>query len=306
MANRNQDYQPGRRDRERMDEGRFPRAEDERDYGSYVENDEGDSSVRAGSYDQGRSQQYGSRDPYGSRGSRDTGDRNRERYAGYGDFGQGNYGGGREGNSGEAGYEQEGWGRGRRAGSAYGGRSANEQGFGNERNHGAGTGRGFSGYGYEASGSRGMQREGGQRSGYGQAGYGQSGYDQSSYGQSNYEPGQYGGGSNYGNQSGLHRGKGPKGYQRSDERLKEMICERLREDPDIDPSEVTISVQGGRVTLEGTVDSRHSKNAIEDVAEQFGVQDVQNNLRVQRASQAGETLRSTGKSGSEEGQKNRH
>ena len=300
MPNRNQDHRSGRSGRERLDEGRHPRAEDERDYGSYVESDEGDSSVRAGSYDQGRMQggqneqgQFRSRDPYGSR---DTGERDRERYAGYGDFGRGDYGGGREGNSGEAGFEQDGWGRGRRAGSGYSGRSGNEPGLGGERNYGAGTGRGFSGYGYEASGSRGIQREGGQQSGYGQSGYGQS----------NYEPGQYGGASSYGTPSGLHRGKGPKGYQRSDERLKEMICERLREDPDIDPSEVTITVQGGRVTLEGTVDSRHCKNAIEDVAEQFGVQEVQNNLRVQRASQAGVTLRSAGKSGNEESQKNRH
>jgi osmotically-inducible protein OsmY len=81
---------------------------------------------------------------------------------------------------------------------------------------------------------------------------------------------------------GQHRGKGPKGYQRSDERIKELICERLREDPHIDPGEVTINVQGGKVTLEGTVDSRQAKNSIEDIAEQFGVQEVQNNLRVQK------------------------
>ena len=80
-----------------------------------------------------------------------------------------------------------------------------------------------------------------------------------------------------------HRGKGPKNYQRSDERVKEMLCERLHDDPEIDASEVTVSVQGGKVTLEGTVDSRRTKNAIEDVAEQIGSQDVQNNLRVQKA-----------------------
>jgi osmotically-inducible protein OsmY len=75
--------------------------------------------------------------------------------------------------------------------------------------------------------------------------------------------------------------RGRKAYQRSDDRTKELLCERLREDPHIDPSEVTITVQGGKITLEGTVDSRQTKNAIEDIAEQFGTQDVQNNLRVQ-------------------------
>ena len=74
---------------------------------------------------------------------------------------------------------------------------------------------------------------------------------------------------------GPHRGKGPKGYQRSDDRLKEMLCERLHEDPDIDASDVSVDVQGGRVVFEGTVDSRRTKNLIED---------VQNNLRVIRKS----------------------
>ena len=40
-----------------------------------------------------------------------------------------------------------------------------------------------------------------------------------------------------------------------------------------------------KITLEGTVDSRQTKNAIEEIAEQFGNQDVQNNLRIQRAGQ---------------------
>ena len=110
-------------------------------------------------------------------------------------------------------------------------------------------------------------------------------------------PDQYGG-----TGMGQHRGKGPKGYQRSDDRLKEMICERLRDDPEIDPSEVSITVQGGKVTLDGTVDSRHAKNAIEDVAEQFGVQDVQNNLRVQKTSSVSDDTR-VGKSGTDEADK---
>ena len=59
------------------------------------------------------------------------------------------------------------------------------------------------------------------------------------------------------------------------------------EAPEIDPSEVSITVQGGKITLEGTVDSRQTKNAIEEAAEQFGVSDVQNNLRVQRGGQQG-------------------
>ena len=109
----------------------------------------------------------------------------------------------------------------------------------------------------------------------------------------------YGEGQQYGSPGGYsqgqHRGKGPKGYQRSDERVKEMLCERLHDDPDIDASEVTVNVQGGRISLEGTVDSRRTKNAIEDVAEQIGAQDVQNNLRVQKQSERG-GMEASGKS----------
>jgi hypothetical protein len=54
------------------------------------------------------------------------------------------------------------------------------------------------------------------------------------------------------------------------------------EDGNIDASDVEIDVKGGRVTLEGSVDNRMAKYQIEDLIEQFGVSDVQNNLRVSR------------------------
>ena len=38
---------------------------------------------------------------------------------------------------------------------------------------------------------------------------------------------------------GAHRGRGPKGYRRSDERIREDVCERLTEDPFIDASIAT-------------------------------------------------------------------
>jgi hypothetical protein len=37
---------------------------------------------------------------------------------------------------------------------------------------------------------------------------------------------------------GPHAGRGPKGYQRSDERIKEDICDCLTRDPDVDASEI--------------------------------------------------------------------
>jgi len=70
-------------------------------------------------------------------------------------------------------------------------------------------------------------------------------------------------------------------YQRSDDGLKEMLMERLHEDPEIDDSDVTVIVQGGVITLEGTVDSPRTSRTIENVAEQLGIRAVQNNLRVE-------------------------
>ncbi|MGH8287473.1 MAG: BON domain-containing protein [Steroidobacteraceae bacterium] len=76
---------------------------------------------------------------------------------------------------------------------------------------------------------------------------------------------------------------GPKGYQRSDERLREDISERLMEARYIDSSEVTVEVSGAKVVLEGTVPERRMKHAIEDLVDACpGVQDIENRVRVKR------------------------
>lgn len=77
------------------------------------------------------------------------------------------------------------------------------------------------------------------------------------------------------------RGHGPRGYQRSDERLNEEICERMTEDPDIDPREVSVRVQSGVVTLEGRVEDRWMKHHIEDLVDACsGVRNIENRIRV--------------------------
>jgi hypothetical protein len=79
------------------------------------------------------------------------------------------------------------------------------------------------------------------------------------------------------------RGRGPKSYQRSDERVKEDVSERLRDDPRIDASEITIDVTGGRVSLSGEVDSRRTKHQVEDLVDACrGVQEIDNRLRIRR------------------------
>ncbi len=81
-----------------------------------------------------------------------------------------------------------------------------------------------------------------------------------------------------------YRGRGPKNYQRSDERIREDVCERLTMDHDVDASDIEVTVREGIVTLDGTVRQRHAKRIAEDICESVrGVRDVQNNIRVTRA-----------------------
>lgn len=83
-----------------------------------------------------------------------------------------------------------------------------------------------------------------------------------------------------------HRGRGPMGYTRSDERIKEDICERLSEHHYIDASQIRVEVNQGVVRLEGSVDDRWQKYQTEDLVDATsGVQDIQNYLNVSRASQ---------------------
>ena len=81
--------------------------------------------------------------------------------------------------------------------------------------------------------------------------------------------------------TGGFAGRGPKGYQRSDERIREDVSDKLMEHPDLDASDIEVQVSQGEVTLTGTVDSRWAKRLAEDIAESCtGVRDVMNQLRV--------------------------
>ena len=80
-----------------------------------------------------------------------------------------------------------------------------------------------------------------------------------------------------------HRGRGPKGYTRSDERLRETICERLTDDPRIDAREIEVDVQQQKVTLRGTVNDRRTKYAVEELVEASGATEIENQLRVNRS-----------------------
>jgi osmotically-inducible protein OsmY len=101
--------------------------------------------------------------------------------------------------------------------------------------------------------------------------------------------------------SGPHRewlgpsyvGRGPRGYQRGDERIREDVCDRLTDDPRIDASDMDVQVKGGEVTLAGSVRTRDEKRYTEDLIERItGVREVNNNLKVRPADEVLGTARS--------------
>jgi osmotically-inducible protein OsmY len=175
-----------------------------------------------------------------------------------------------------------------------------ERGYGPASEYGRGGERGWSdrGYGYPSERGVGAERWGpGDRwaGDYGRTEYERGGagtYRPTGYrGETGYGP-RYGGG--YTGTSGTvgegyarpygrggFAGRGPKGYQRSDARINEDVCDRLVDAPDIDAGNIEVKVNNGEVTLSGTVPEREDKRRSEDLIENIsGVREVHNNLRV--------------------------
>jgi osmotically-inducible protein OsmY len=62
----------------------------------------------------------------------------------------------------------------------------------------------------------------------------------------------------------------------------EDVIDSLTRHPDVDATEVEVTVKDGEVTLAGLVDSRQERRSAEDAAwEIWGVRDVHNNIKVQ-------------------------
>jgi osmotically-inducible protein OsmY len=80
---------------------------------------------------------------------------------------------------------------------------------------------------------------------------------------------------------GLHFGKGPKGYRRTDARIEDDVNEALTRDCYLDASDIEVSVKDAIVTLTGTVANREMKVLAEDCIELIsGVKDIKNEIRL--------------------------
>src|SRR6185436_11753121 len=163
-----------------------------------------------------------------------------------------------------------GWGS--QGGQRFGGGS--DMGRSYEQRFGSSFGRSGSEYG-QGGGSQ-------PGAGYGWGGgYGSSGFSGWSEESNRGRQSEYGGRQSF-------AGRGPKDYQRSDERIREDISDRFTDDHMLDASGITVQVQGGEVTLSGTVTDRDQKRRAEDMAESCsGVKDVTNHIRVERTQQSG-------------------
>ena len=80
-----------------------------------------------------------------------------------------------------------------------------------------------------------------------------------------------------------HAGRGPRGYQRTDERILDDAHDRLERDGWVDATDVEVSINAGEISLRGTVETREMRRRAEDIVDSIsGVRHVTNDLRVRR------------------------
>ncbi len=158
--------------------------------------------------------------------------------------------------------------------------------YGEPYGRGGYSGRPYGGAGREENWGAESGREGYPRQGYGRE---EDPADRERFDRENF--GNYGGlfGPGYyltggwGRESGRESyfGRGPRGYRRSDERIREDISDRLTWHPAIDASDVEVGVENAEVTLTGVVEDRRAKRLAADIADEvMGVEDVHNQLKV--------------------------
>ncbi len=80
---------------------------------------------------------------------------------------------------------------------------------------------------------------------------------------------------------GEQYGKGPKNWHRTDEKLREEVCEALARARMVDASDIDVSVEDGIVLLTGWVNDRQEKRQAEDCLDDvLGIHDIRNELHL--------------------------
>ncbi len=223
-----------------------------------------------------------------------------------GQYGRGQYGRGQYGRGQQGGGSSSRFG-GQETGGQYVGRqyrSGQLGGFDGGQYGGGQSGGGYSGYSGGPSGMYGGGQYGGQSGNrqYGGGRYGQGGqygierqgyFGEGGMGQRSYQGEEQGHDESLGHQLSEFGGamagrvrrmfRGPKGYKRSDDRIREDVCDILSQVEEVDPTEIEVSVSGGEVTLSGSVPERSMKWQAEQIVDNVhGVSDINNQLRVKR------------------------
>jgi osmotically-inducible protein OsmY len=191
--------------------------------------------------------------------------------------GEGNYGGysGGRGNVGGYGMERDDSQRGDSRGDMY-----NERGWGGDRDR---DGMGMGGGMYAD------RDEGRERGAYERGQIDRGGWDRDPQRDQQREP------------QRSFRGHGPSGYQRSDQRIHEDVCDCITEDHVVDGRSIEVEVHDGTVSLSGTVPDRGMKFRAEELAEKVsGVKDVENHLRVLKGEQGQMAQGQPGQRGAQE------
>lgn len=90
---------------------------------------------------------------------------------------------------------------------------------------------------------------------------------------------EFGGGPAPSGSTPSYAGRGPRGYRRSDDRIRQHVCELLTAADHLDATEIEVAVSDGIVTLSGRVEDRAARRRAENLAASAaGVLDVQNRL----------------------------
>ena len=82
---------------------------------------------------------------------------------------------------------------------------------------------------------------------------------------------------------GPHRGKGPRGYRRADDRILDDLHHRLERDGELDARDIEMEIRSGEATLRGSVETMEMRWRAERIAQSInGIAHVTNDLRVRR------------------------